>query len=85
MHAPGGGQCGAQGRRLFRAEVATLSYPLKTSLVSYQMLGCLPFAVNVGFQVAFTRSVKGLFRLTLDAMILSCVSPLLITRGWTVW
>ena len=50
MHAPGGGQagqCGTQGRRLFRADIATLSYPLKTSLVSYQMLGCLPFAVGI--------------------------------------
>ena len=54
-------------------------------MVSYQMLGSLPVAVNMGFQVAFTRSVKGLFCLTSDVMILSCVSLLLITRGWTVW
>ena len=77
MHAPGGGQCGTQGCSLFRAEDTTL-LPTKNLMVSYQMLGSLPVAVNAGFQVAFTRSAKGLFRLTSDAMILSCVSLLLI-------
>jgi len=58
------------------------------------MLGSLPVAVNAGFQVAFTRSVKDLFRLTLDAMMLSCVGLLLRLQvaggkavpsfGWTL-
>ena len=78
MHAPGGGQCGTQGWSLFRVEVAMLSYPLKTSLVSCQVFGSLPFAVNAGFQVAFTRFENDLFCLTLDAMMLSCVRQVLI-------
>ena len=76
MHAPGVGQCGTQGCSLFRAEGTTL-LPTKNLMVSYQMLGSLPFAVNAGFQVAFTRSAKGLFHF----MAVGRVACLLVGGG----
>ncbi len=42
-----------------QTEVAALSYPLKTSLVSGQLFGSLPFADNAGFQVIFNLVAIG--------------------------